>query len=740
MAIEERGIRGGALAWWPSCSRSRARPLECGERKRQPAIVGSLVRESKHTLEARGLKIASSSSCPSASASGARLSFQSGWRRTCEKSARRGAGTKVRSKATWSSEKSEKLYNVGQWGGGYYSIAESGEVLVKPRGERGVSHKVVDLVEHCLEAGATLPLLLNFPDIVRDRICQQHKCFQESIEKYDFRGSYSCAFPIKANHSKELISALVSTCERELGGCTLEVGSKPELLIALSHACSARNPEAVQIVCNGFKDRKYMELALLAQECLGINIVLCIDRYQELDLAIACSSALGISPNLGVRLKLNTRHDGHWGSTSGYTSKFGLKVGQLLKLVARLKEEKMLSCLTLLHFHLGSQIDEISVVKSAMREACSLFCELHKLGAPLSTLDVGGGLAITYDGEKGSWHPKYSTQNYANDIVAAVNDMCVQRGIPAPLILTESGRSLASHHSVLIFNADCQSSDVSSEYKPAEGSPMSYFFKTYEEIYTDLSVENVEEVYNDALQFKRESESAFTLGVMSIEELAYAEELFDKIMSRILMLQNYDMKGEKALNEAKLSQAAPCFANLSIFRSAIDSWAISQSFPAMPVSMLHREPNNIVKLYDLTCDSDGEIKNFVTMKGKRSPVLPVFSDGNGSSLFGLFLLGAYQQSMGNYHNLFGKSCSVTLAFPECEQDSRDLEIVGLQAAETASEILCHADYSPEDMREQLACALNAKVGKESWEDPGGERLAKLYDGLLQATSYLEEDN
>ncbi|QDZ20002.1 arginine decarboxylase [Chloropicon primus] len=616
-----------------------------------------------------------------------------------------------------------------QWAEGYYAVDRGGDLVVRTSGDGcGPSHRIVDVVDACVESGATFPLLLNFPDIARDRIRTQHACFEEAINRYKYSGSYSCAFPIKANHSEEVIRTVLSVDSDDSLRCSLEVGSKPELLIALAQACASGEPKRVQIICNGFKDRSYIELALLAQKSLGLKVILCVDRYEEVGLTMDCCKELGISPSLGVRAKLNTRHDGHWGSSSGYVSKFGLCVRELLQLVRTLEKESMLGCLQMLHFHLGSQIDEISTVKSAMREACSLYGELRKLGAKLDTMDVGGGLAVTYDGEEGSWSPKYTMQNYANDVVAAVNDMCVQRGIPAPLIVTESGRFLASHQSLLVFDAGYKTDAVESAKGAVEdGSPMSYFFQTFEEVYRDLTTSgsDVEEAYNDALQFRKEAESAFSLGIMTLEEMAYAEELFGDIMRFVAL------RGEGSqLDAAKLSQALPYFANLSIFRSAIDSWAIGQSFPVMPVSKLHHKPNDFAKVYDLTCDSDGEIKHFVTSRGALSPVLPVHCDGKGSATLALFLLGAYQQSMGNYHNLFGETCSANVTFAGDGEDG--VTISRLQSAETSAEILQRARYAPGEMREGVASAAKTACGV------GGKpsRLLSLVDELLTQSGYL----
>ena len=669
------------------------------------------------------------------------------------------------------------------WSSGYYEVAESGDVLVRPlRGERafrghrridesteprlaslalplrphsaladlGPSHRLVDLVDACLDSGATLPLLLSFPDIVRDRIRAQHACFRESIAKYEYAGSYACAFPLKANHSADLVETLLSINDEGEVKCSLEVGSKPELLIAVAQACAAKRPRSVQIICNGFKDRDFIELALATQRALGLDIILCIDRYEEIDLVLDRSEALGARPNLGVRAKLSTRHEGHWGGSSGHASKFGLTAVELLSLVSRLEESGMLTCLTMLHFHLGSQIDEIAIIKSAMREACALYGELCALGAPLTILDVGGGLAVTYDGPQGAWHPQYTLQNYANDIVAAVNDMCVQRGVSAPLIVTESGRALASHHSLLVFSAEYKSHSAEGRGPGARGvaedSKMAYFFKTFEEVFHDLVEKsgNPEEADNDALQFRKEAESAFALGIMTLEEVAYAETLFGKIMAAVASsLGDREESGRAALEAARSSSATPCVANLSIFRSAIDSWAIDQSFPLVPVTDLDKKPNTFARVYDLTCDSDGEIKAFVTKGGTLSPVLPIYCEDSeesakGSLLLALFLLGAYQESMGNYHNLLGQTCAATITFPEEEGNGAcgkgTMQISRLRPAETAREILAKANYSPEDLAGQVEIAARGN-GEE-----GGEHLLSVFETLLSRSGYLAHDS
>jgi len=646
-----------------------------------------------------------------------------------------GGSSRENGSAQATIQSNAELYNLRQWAGGYFDISSDGELTVKPRGAGNapVAVGLRNIVEQCIERGATLPLLLRFPDIVKHRIGQQHACFREAMCKYGYRGSYLCAFPIKANHAEDTIMSVVSMKDESVP-CGLEVGSKPELVIAL--ALSSRCKD-VPIVCNGFKDAKYVDLALRAHKA-GANIVLSIDRFEELETILLCSERVETFPMLGVRAKLNTRHSGHWGSSSGFGSKFGLKAGQLIRVAEVLQQHGRIGALKMLHFHLGSQVEQISALKSAMREACAIFSELHRMGAPLDTIDVGGGLAITYDGEEGSCQPEYTLQNYANDIVAAINDMCVQKEIPAPTIVTESGRSISSHHSLVVFD----SHNAATEHCPLEqkdqdllpevhdaNSRMAYFFKTFSEVLNGFSESGVEEAYNDALQFKHESENAFALGLMTLEEMAQAEDLFDRVMFRVAQSEDYRSRKVVAASHAfratQDSQAVKCLANVSLFRSAIDSWAIGQPFPLMPISGLDRKANNIAAIYDLTCDSDGEIKRFVTSKGQLSPVFPMRCENKDMPLLALFLTGAYQESMGSCHNLFGKNCTVTIVL---KPDQSGVEIARMQPAETVSEILEKANYCPEALRSELA----GIQGTDALSS-----LMRAFDNMLRESPYLE---
>ena len=566
-----------------------------------------------------------------------------------------------------------------------------------------------------------MPLLLNFPDIFRDRIRTQHACFADAIERYGYQGSYACAFPVKANHSGDLVRSVLSAAEEDSLRCSLEVGSKPELLAALSEVCASGAPGCAQIICNGFKDRKYVELALLARKALGADVVLCVDRYEELELVIESSSSLGVEPALGVRAKLSTRHGGHWGATSGPGSKFGLGAREMVLLVRRLRDTGMLGSLRMLHFHLGSQVAEISVVKRAMREACALYAELVSLGAPLGYLDVGGGLALTYDGGGGLWTPDHTAQNYANDVVASVNDMCVQKKVDAPVIVTESGRYLASHHSVLVFEASCGQPSLppgpEAEIRAAGGA-MGYFLDTFEEVYEESAgASDPEEAYADAHQFRAEAQSAFSLGVMTLEELARAEELFDGIIERV----SRRAPGVGRLESARTSGAVPCLANLSVFRSAIDAWAVKQTFPLVPISGLAEEPDAHARVYDLTCDSDGEFRSVATSGDAPSSVLPFRRDGSGCLTLGLFLVGAYQRSLGCDHNLLGGTWEATVAMRE----GGGWEVEGLVGAEGAEEVLRRAGYDAGRMRRGVEAAAK-----------GGE-LQELFDEVLRDSGYLK---
>ncbi|MEO0837217.1 MAG: biosynthetic arginine decarboxylase, partial [Cyanobacteria bacterium J06642_3] len=521
----------------------------------------------------------------------------------------------LKTSSGWTIEDSKKLYGIEGWGEPYFSINEAGNITVDSQSATQLAPlDLFELVRSLKQRNIQLPLLIRFSDILADRLERLHSCMDTAIAYYHYPGKYQGVFPVKCNQHRHLIEDLLRCGQSHSFG--LEAGSKPELIIALAmlEAKQSQNQLQPLLICNGYKDREYIETALLAKR-LGQKPIIVIEQLEELSLAIEISQQLDIQPTLGVRAKLNTQGTGRWGNSTGDHAKFGLSIPQIIKVFQRLEREGMLGCFQLLHFHIGSQISAISSVKNAIREASQIYVQLVQMGANMQYLDVGGGLAIDYSGSKTDFpaSKNYNMQNYANDIVAQVKDACEQGNVPAPTLISESGRAIASHQSVLIFdviatsNNDCTPPTFRDEKEPLV---LSNFWETYHLI----NENNYQETYHDAIQLKEEALSLFNLGYLSLEERACAEQLYWACCHKIArLIRNQDDVPED-LTDLVSKLASIYHVNLSIFKSAPDAWAIDQLFPVMPIHRLDQEPTVRATLADLTCDSDGKIDRFICRK------------------------------------------------------------------------------------------------------------------------------
>ncbi|MGB5899097.1 MAG: biosynthetic arginine decarboxylase [Geitlerinemataceae cyanobacterium] len=628
-------------------------------------------------------------------------------------------------KPQWTIEDSEELYRIRGWGEPYFAINAVGRVTVSPKGDRGGSLDLYELVESLRQRNLELPLLIRFSDILADRIERLNACFSKAIARYNYPGIYRGVFPVKCNQQRHLIEELVRFGKPYQFG--LEAGSKPELLIALA---SLSTPGALMI-CNGYKDREYIETAMLATR-LGQKPIIVLEQPEEVDLAIAVSRQLGIKPLLGVRAKLSSKGVGRWGHSSGEGAKFGLSIPEIVTAVEQLKAAEMVDCLQLLHFHIGSQISSISTIKDAIREASQIYVELANLGANMNYLDVGGGLAVDYDGSKTNFHASknYNMQNYANDIVAEVKEACEERNQPVPTLISESGRAIASHQSVLIFNV-LGTSEVSATLpEPCEEKEHLVIRNLYE-TYRSISLENYQEAYHDAIQFKEEAVSLFGFGYLSITERSKAEQLYWACCQKIHALAQQQEEKPKDLEELDEILASIYYINLSIFQSAPDSWAIEQLFPILPIHRLNEEPTKRATLADLTCDSDGKLDRFIDRLNVKSALeLHPFSPEKPYYL-GMFLAGAYQEIMGNLHNLFGDTNTVHI-----QLTPNGYEIEHVVKGDTMTEVLGYVQYDSEDLIESLRRQSERalKEGKISISE--SQLLLKNYERSLRSYTYL----
>jgi arginine decarboxylase len=626
---------------------------------------------------------------------------------------------------SWSIEDSENQYRIKGWGEPYFSINAAGHVTVSPRGDRGGSLDLFELVNALRDRNLALPLLIRFSDILEDRIERLNASFAKAIARYNYDGSYRGVFPIKCNQQRHLVEDLVKFGKPYQFG--LEAGSKPELMIALA---TLDNPGSL-IICNGYKDREYIETAMLAQK-LGQTPIIVLEQVEEVEIAIEAAKALGIEPNLGVRAKLNSKGMGRWGGSSGDRAKFGLTIPEIIMVVDRLREAKMLNSLQLLHFHIGSQISSISVIKEAIIEASKIYVELAQLGANMRYLDVGGGLGVDYDGSQTNFHASknYNMQNYANDIVAEVKDACAEKKVPVPILVSESGRAVVSHQSVLIFDV-LGSSEVRSELPHPPKENEHAIIRNLWEIYNTINLENFQEAYHDVTQFKEEALNRFNLGYLSISERARAEQFYWACCRKILDIINDEDYVPDDLEELEQMMSSIYYVNMSVFQSAPDSWAIDQLFPIMPIHRLCEEPTRRGILADLTCDSDGKIDQFIDLRDVK-PVLELHALKKHKPYYlGLFLAGAYQEIMGNLHNLFGDTNAVHIKLTP-----KGYQIEHVVKGDTMKEVVGYVQYDAEDLMENIRKKSEQALQEKRITLQESQRLMQNYESSLGRYTYL----
>ncbi|ASC69377.1 Biosynthetic arginine decarboxylase [Halomicronema hongdechloris C2206] len=544
--------------------------------------------------------------------------------------------------ASWTIEDSEELYRIQGWGDPYFSINAAGHITVSPQGERGGSLDLYELVQALQQRNLGLPILIRFSDILQDRLERLQACFAKAIARYRYGGVYRGVFPVKCNQQRHLVEDLVRFGSPHQFG--LEAGSKPELLIALA----TLNTPGSLLICNGYKDREYIETAMLGQR-LGQVPIIVLEQQEEVDLVIQASHHLDIQPVLGVRVKLSSQGIGRWGSSAGDRAKFGLTIPEVLTVVERLRQENMLDCLQLLHFHIGSQISAISVIKDALREASRIYVELAALGANMRYLDVGGGLGVDYDGSKTNFHASknYSIQNYANDVVAEVKEACASRHLTPPTLISESGRAIASHQSVLVFDVLGSSDVPTGATLEPPGEDDHPLVRELYETYANIGLKNYQEVYHDALQFKEEAISLFSFGYLSLTERATLERLFWACCAKICTIIRHEDYVPDDLEDLEKIMASIYYINLSVFQSAPDAWAIGQLFPIMPIHRLDEEPSCRATLADLTCDSDGKNRPIYRSPGCQISTRVASLNSGEPYYLGLFLGEPTRRLWGN---------------------------------------------------------------------------------------------
>ena len=636
---------------------------------------------------------------------------------------------------SWTTADSAALYGLDRWGDPYFSVNARGHVLVQPQGERGGSLDLVELVQGLQGRNLGLPLLIRFDDILEDRLERLHAAFGRAIAQYGYGGRYQGVFPVKCNQQRHVVEELVASGKRWHFG--LEAGSKAELLIALS---LIDDPEAL-LICNGYKDQRYIETAILARR-LGRQPVVVIEQPDEVERIIRASRELGAAPFIGIRAKLSSRSTGRWGSSVGEKAKFGLAIPDVLATVEALREAGLLADLRLLHFHVGSQINDIAVLKDALQEAGQIYVELTKLGAPMGYLDVGGGLGIDYDGSRTATaaSTNYSLQNYANDVVATVRECCEPHGVAVPTLVSESGRAIASHFSVLVFDVLGTGGVPGAIPTPTPDEPLTVRNLretlagiTANEAHQEASLERLQEAWNDAIKFKEDALSAFRLGYLSLPQRAMAEQLTWACAEAIVDRLPTNGPVPDDLKALRAALASTYYANLSVFRSAPDTWAIEQLFPLMPIHRLQEEPKRLGHFADLTCDSDGKLARFIGA-GQAKPLLELHDVREGEPyLIGMFLGGAYQEVMGNLHNLFGSTNAVHIRLAAGGGYQVDHVVRG----NTNAQVLEAMEHNPELLLERLRVASETAIQRGDLKISDARRLMDHLETSLRQTTYLQ---
>ena len=628
----------------------------------------------------------------------------------------------------WKTQDAIETYGIRHWGKGYFSINPHGHVTVHPTKREDQAIDLKNLVDELQARGIQLPILLRFTDILRHRVGDIYEAFKSAMHEFDYKGTYCCVYPIKVNQQRHVVEEILDFGKPFNFG--LEAGSKPELLAVLALTNGMETP----IICNGFKDDEFIQMTMLARK-IGKNVIPVVEKFTELELIVKFAQESKVRPVIGVRVKLATRGAGRWKYSAGFRSKFGLTLTEVLEAYEYLKARGMEDCLQLVHFHLGSQITNIRSIKNALTEIGRVYAELVRVGAAMKYVDVGGGLGVDYDGSQTDFASSvnYTLQEYANDVVFRIKSVCDEVGIPHPTIISESGRAVVAYHSLLVFDV-LGTSNFDRYQAPTEipadaPQPIVDLFG----IHRDLSKKNGIESYHDAVQAVDESLNLFNLGFLSIELRALAERLFWAVslkLQRIVAELEYIPEELTGL-QTMLSDTYFC--NFSIFQSMPDSWAINQLFPIMPIHRLNEAPTRRAVLGDITCDSDGKIDQFIDLRDVRNTL--ELHPYNGQPYYlGGFLLGAYQEILGDLHNLFGDTNAVHISLDDSGAVNLDTVIKG----DTVREVLHYVQYSADEMLAMMRKDVERAVrgGMVSLEE--SRQFLRFYETGLEGYTYLEE--
>ena len=634
--------------------------------------------------------------------------------------------------ANWSCQDALKMYNVPYWGAGFFHIDALGRVVVTPDKTRlDCKIPLIDIIDQLSKQGYATPVLLRFPDIIKTRINALFGAFEQAIQSYGYKGRYQCVYPIKVNQQNQVIES-VTRAFADKPNLGLEAGSKPELLAVLSH----HHDQGSIIFCNGYKDREYVRHALLGS-LLGHHVYIVVEKPSELELILDESARLNITPRIGVRARLASQSSGKWQASGGEKSKFGLNAAQILRLVERLREAGKLDCLQLVHFHLGSQIANIRDIQGGIRECGRFYAELRHMGANIEVVDVGGGLGVDYEGSRSQSHcsANYNLREYANNVVWGIGDVCEQYNLPHPMIISESGRAITAHHAVLISNVVGMESQLPTSLPDAPTSDAPLLLQNMWDSWKELHEKEdpgLLEIFHDSVSDLADVHTQYTLGIMSLQQRAWAEDLHLNLCLKLkAMLDPVNRMHRNLQDELNEKLADKCFVNFSLFQSLPDAWGIDQIFPIMPLSGLDQQPTRRGVIMDITCDSDGTIKEYVDGVGIENTLPMPELRHDETSYMGFFLVGAYQEILGDLHNLFGDTHSAEV----CLNDDGTPVITNIIKGDNVDNLLRYVNIDPSMIRS----AYQKLVDHPSLSAETRKELLEELEAGLQGYAYLEDE-
>ena len=634
----------------------------------------------------------------------------------------------------WNIDSARNLYNITRWGAKYFDINDAGHVVAKPLQDAGASVDITDVIEEAKGRGLKFPLLIRFQDILRHRVEAINKAFQSSIAEFNFQGKYRGVFPIKVNQLREVVEEILDAGKPFNFG--LEVGSKPELFAGLA----LQNQLGGLIICNGYKDAEFIKMALLGIK-LGKRVIMVVEKLEELRQIITISKSLNVEPLIGIRARLLSKGAGKWAESGGENAKFGLSTVELLTATEMLKAENLGHCLKLLHFHIGSQVPDILTVKKAVQEAARFYAKLVKMGFAIEFMDVGGGLGVDYDGSRSAFDSStnYSLQEYTNDIVYYIADVCNAEKVPHPDIVSESGRAIVAHHSVLIVEVFGAIEKIRPGDAFKYGNSEHPLVKELLDIKKNLSKLNKLEAFHDAQERKEDAHNMFTLGVMELPDKARIENLYWEISQEVVASFKGQAYIPDEIQKLEDSLGDQYLCNFSVFQSLLDHWALGQLFPIMPVSRLNERPTREGTLVDITCDSDGAINKFIDLRDVRDtlPLHQLNTNGDGKQepyYLGFFLMGAYQDIMGDLHNLFGRVNEVHVFLEPDEPTGYYIEEV--IEGDTVIHSLTAVQYDENELKRQMKAQMDEAIKSDRMKPSEAMRLLDDYERGLKAYTYL----